>query len=116
MKFKVDENLPVEAATLLRKSGHDASTVYDEHLTGADDSKLREVCTIEGRVLVTFDLDFSDLRTHRGTPGCIILRLRRQDRGHVLNLPQRILPLVQPEKLLNSLWIVEEDRIRIRES
>ncbi|MCU0727296.1 MAG: DUF5615 family PIN-like protein [Planctomycetes bacterium] len=27
MRFKIDENLPVEAATLLRSNGHDAVTV-----------------------------------------------------------------------------------------
>jgi hypothetical protein len=35
MKFKVDENLPVEAAVLLREAGHDAATVHDQNLRGA---------------------------------------------------------------------------------
>ena len=34
MKFKIDENLPVEAAELLRDAGHDAHTVGEESLTG----------------------------------------------------------------------------------
>lgn len=45
MKFKVDENLPVEAATILREAGHDALTVHDQGLRGAFDPKLREVQT-----------------------------------------------------------------------
>jgi hypothetical protein len=30
MRFKLDENLPVDAGEILRKAGHDASTVHDE--------------------------------------------------------------------------------------
>ena len=71
MKFKIDENLPVEAATVLQEAGHDTLTVHDQGLRGAFDPKVREVCLAEGRILVTFDLDFSDLRTYRDTPGCI---------------------------------------------
>ena len=80
MKFKIDENLPVEAATLFQEAGHDALTVYDQGLGGAFDPRLREVCLAEGRIPVTFDLDFSDLRTYRGTSGGVLLRLHRQDR------------------------------------
>jgi len=116
MKFKIDENLPVEAAKLLREVGHDAVTVHDQGLRGAFDAKLREVCIAEGRIPITFDLDFSDLRMFRDTPGCILLRLRRQDRDHVLNVLQRIVPMFGRETLANSVWIVEEARVRIRES
>jgi len=32
MKFKVDENLPVEVAALLRDVGHDTATVLQQDL------------------------------------------------------------------------------------
>jgi hypothetical protein len=44
------------------------------------------------------------------------LRLHRQDRAHVLKVLQPIVPLLQEKKLDNALWIVEEARVRIRES
>jgi predicted nuclease of predicted toxin-antitoxin system len=116
MKFKIDENLPVEAAQLLQGVGHDAVTVYDQNLRGEIDRRLREICAAEGRTLITFDLDFSDLRTYRGTPGCILLRLHRQNREHVLRALQQAVPLLRTETLANRLWIVEEGRVRIRES
>lgn len=116
MKFKIDENLPIEAAELLQAAGHDALTVHDQKLKGELDAKLREVCAAEGRTLITFDLDFSDLRTYRGTPGCILLRLHHQDREHVLRTLQQVVALLQTETLVNRLWIVEEGRVRIRES
>lgn len=34
VQFKLDENLPDEAADLLRAAGHDALTVLDQHLGG----------------------------------------------------------------------------------
>ena len=63
MKFKIDENMPLEAAALLRDAGYDATTVSDQNLTGASDSSLITVCQKEERVLVTLDNDFADIRT-----------------------------------------------------
>ena len=34
MKFKVDENLPVEIADLLRSAKHDVTTVHSQRLMG----------------------------------------------------------------------------------
>jgi hypothetical protein len=64
MRFKLDENLPIELAVLIRRSGHNAATVLDQGLGGAGDSELASLCAKEGRILVTFDTDFSDIRTY----------------------------------------------------
>jgi predicted nuclease of predicted toxin-antitoxin system len=64
MKFKTDENLPNEAAVLLCAAGHDAVTVGEQRLSGSVDTTIGSVCQREGRVLVTFDLDFADIRTY----------------------------------------------------
>lgn len=82
MRFKLDENLPIEFAHLLRMHGHDAVTVLDQGLGGAPDPDLAQVCSRENRVLVTFDTDFSDIRmyppdTHSGI---VVLRLADQAR------------------------------------
>ena len=39
MKFKIDQNLPIEAADLLAAAGHDAMTVYERSLGGAPDEQ-----------------------------------------------------------------------------
>ena len=44
MKFKVDENLPVEVAQLLRETGHDVITVLEQGLGGAKDQAVAEIC------------------------------------------------------------------------
>jgi predicted nuclease of predicted toxin-antitoxin system len=71
MKIKLDENLPLRLAILLRDLGHEAHTLYDESPTGHLDREIWEATQKESRFLITQDLDFSDLRqfapgSHRG--------------------------------------------------
>ena len=47
MKFKTDENLPVEIAELLRQHQHDALTVLDEQPGGQPDPILAAACKAE---------------------------------------------------------------------
>ena len=116
MKFKIDENLPVEIADLLRSSGHDADTVHDEGLVGSPDANVIGACKSEGRCLITLDLDFSDMRAYTPSDlhGLIIFRLRRQDKTHVIEIARRMISLLEIEPLEQRLWIVDEERVRIR--
>lgn len=118
MLCKLDENLPVEAADLLKTGGHECHTVFDEQLGGADDTSLYERCRREERVLVTLDLDFADIRTYppAESAGIVVLRPEEPDRDRVLQLVRQILPAMARESVTQSLWIVEESRIRIRRS
>ena len=70
-----------QMADLLTSAGHDALTVYDERLVGERDEHILSVCQEEQRVLITLDLDFSDVRTYPPPKyhGLIVLRLHRQD-------------------------------------
>jgi Domain of unknown function (DUF5615) len=64
VKFKTDENLPGEAATVLQSAGFDAETVWSEALSGAPDEILADHARHEARVLVTLDLDFANIRNY----------------------------------------------------
>jgi predicted nuclease of predicted toxin-antitoxin system len=64
MKFKVDENLPIEIAELLRAIHHEARMVMEQGLSGEDDLHVVDVCRQEERILVTLDLDFADVRAY----------------------------------------------------
>lgn len=78
MKLKLDENLPVRLAALLKPLGHDVQTTPEQGLRGAGDSSIWNAAQSEARFLITQDLDFSDLR--RFTPGThhglLLVRLR----------------------------------------
>ena len=66
--------------------------------------------------MITLDLDFSDVRSYppQGSPGLVILRLHRQDKSYVLETIKRVIPLLEQEQIEHRLWIVEENRIRVR--
>jgi predicted nuclease of predicted toxin-antitoxin system len=115
MKFKTDENLPTEAADLLRAAGHDAVTVGEQRLGGSVDATVGSVCQREGRVLVTLDLDFADIQTYPPDryPGFVVLRLVRQDKARVLRVIARTIPLLMSEAVAGRLWIVEDHQVRI---
>ncbi len=115
MKFKIDENLPVEISGLLRSQEHDSTSVFEEQLHGSPDSILTGVCIRENRILITLDLDFADILSYppEKMPGIVVLRIIRQDKNHILETVQRIIDLLNKETLEHRLWIVEESRIRI---
>jgi predicted nuclease of predicted toxin-antitoxin system len=117
MLFKVDENLHEEVADLLRQQGHDAVTVYDQQMQGQVDDNVAAVCRLEGRVIVTQDLDFSNILTYppQDYAGIIVLRLHDQSRPSVVAVVSRLLPLFATESLVGSLWIVDEIGMRIRQ-
>lgn len=82
MKIKLDENLPVSLALILKHLHHDIHTVADEGLTGCADGEVWEATQRQGRFLITQDLDFSDIRQfipgkHHGV---LLVRLRDPDR------------------------------------
>jgi len=116
MKVKVDENLPQEVANLFRDAGHNAVTVGDEEFGGRPDAEIASLVRREERVLVTLDLDFSDIRAyppeHYG--GLVVLRLGHQDKLHVLEVIARLIPVFTREQPQGHLWIVEENQVRIR--
>jgi predicted nuclease of predicted toxin-antitoxin system len=118
MRFKIDENLPLEVAELFNAEAHDAVTVNDEALHGTVNAQLAQICRAEDRILVTLDIGFADIRNYppQLLPGIIVLRLGRLDRNHILDTVRRTLPLMAQEPLAQSLWIVEENQIRIRRS
>jgi predicted nuclease of predicted toxin-antitoxin system len=117
MRFKIDEDLPVEAAELLRAAGHDAITVVQQLLGGRPEPDIALICQREERALVTLDIDFADIRAYPPAqfPGLVVLRLRFQSKPHVLGTLGRLTPLFLTEQLDRRLWIADEDNVRIRE-
>jgi predicted nuclease of predicted toxin-antitoxin system len=116
VKFKVDENLPEELAQLLREAGWESASIVEQHLGGALDPQVTEVCSSEERILITFDRGFANIErySHTGLPGIIVFRLKRQDKPHVLRVSGRLVQELRRRELRGELWIVHDSRIRIR--
>ena len=115
MRFKVDENLHVEIAALLRDRGHDAQTVFDQGHRGRSDRDIANLTQSEGRILISLDLDFSNILMFppERYPGLIVLRLRKKSRSVVRQIVNRVIDHLDKEPLTGRLWIVDEHRIRI---
>jgi predicted nuclease of predicted toxin-antitoxin system len=98
MKIKLDENLPLRLATLLKNLGHDVHTLHDELLLGHADKEIWETAQKESRFLITQDLDFSDLRQFApgSHHGILLVRLRSPNRR---DLVERIGEMFQKENV-----------------
>ncbi len=116
LKFKVDENLPREVAEALAAAGYDALTVEQQGLSGRSDDDIENVCRAEGRVIVTCDLGFADIRRHppEHRPGAVVLRLRHQETPRVVRVLAGVIQLLDKEPLAGRLWVVDESGIRVR--
>ncbi len=116
MKFKIDENLPNEIIEVLNAAGHNAMSVQDQNLSGAEDAAIASHVAQEERCLITLDLGFADIRAYPPAlySGFVVLRSKKQDKQTVLSLLDGVVPLLASENLAGMLWIVEEGRVRIR--
>ena len=115
MKIKLDENLPLRLATLLKDIGHDAHTLHEERLIGHADKEVWDAAQKESRFLITQDLDFSDSRKFApgSHHGILLIRLHSPNRR---NLVGRIVELFQEENV--SEWarcfiVATERKIRV---
>ena len=70
----------------------------------------------EGRVLVTLDTDFADIRAYPPGPhqGVMVLRPGRDAIPLALEALRRAVSLLTTEQISGGLWIVEASRVRIR--
>ncbi len=117
VRFKLDENLPRDAEVVLRNAGHDVHTVLDEQLGGNPDRRVFDASQAEDRILVTLDLDFADVRVFRPAShrGIWVLRPHTQSIDNTLGLLAAALLVLESEPAEGRLWIIEPERVRIRE-
>jgi predicted nuclease of predicted toxin-antitoxin system len=116
MKVKLDENLPIDLVEVLARLGHDVDTVPEEGLAGKPDESVWAASQDAHRLLVTQDLDFSDVRKYApGTHcGLVLVRLAVPSR---LNLIHRIRGVFATERVdswAGGFVIVTDVKIRIR--
>ncbi|MDP9148071.1 MAG: DUF5615 family PIN-like protein [Acidobacteriota bacterium] len=117
MKFKIDENLPADFASRLISAGHNAETVHAEMLTGAEDELPFDRCQAEERILITLDLDFSNVQSYPPSlhVGVVIFRAGSQDKRTLHQLLNRFIQPLNTKSPRRQLGIVGSDRVRFRE-
>ena len=81
MKFKLDENLPVELVSDFVQIGHEAHTVFEEELTGAANRVILQAAHNEGHILLTLDKGIASIRDYPPEllSGIVLFRRRLRD-------------------------------------
>lgn len=117
MRFKLDENLSPTLAEQFLAAGHEAHSVLEQSLGGANDPRVIEACRAEDRALITLDLDFANIQRYPPAQyaGIMVLRLGTQAHGAIVRAVAEAIRLLEREVLRGRLWIVESGRIRIHD-
>jgi len=113
VRFKLDENLPVELAAELRAIGHDTDTVAGEGLCGEADPAVVEAAPIADRILLTLDKGIADVRSQRRA-GVVLFRPDSAGRRAVLSFVLERIPTITSMDLAGRLTVVGPARIRLR--
>jgi predicted nuclease of predicted toxin-antitoxin system len=116
VKFKLDENLPVELVTDLRGLGHDVDTVIDEGLRGAADPAVVDAAFAADRILFTLDKGIANLQRYpiHQHAGVVLFRPDTSGRGAVIAFVRERLNKVLEMDLTGRLTVVGPSRIRLR--
>jgi predicted nuclease of predicted toxin-antitoxin system len=116
MRIKLDENLPESLLEILRGLGHDPDSVLSEGLRGEPDDVVFPAALADGRVLITQDLDFSDIRQFApGThPGLILVRLREPSRTTLRERIEWIFRTEPVETWAGCFVVVSDHKVRVR--
>ena len=115
MKIKLDENLGQLSASYLEKLDFDASTVFEQGLSGKSDETVLHVASGERRILITMDTDFCNIL--RFPPenycGIIVIKLGTSFSYSLLNKTLSLIALnLKTHAPRNFLWIAEPTRIK----
>lgn len=116
MKLKLDENLSRHLKTRLNDLGHDVSTTADENLLSQPDTVVAAAAYAEGRILLTLDIEFADLRKYQpGThPGIVLFRPSNFGPLTVNRYVENFVRDTDLETLQGCVVVVDSTKVRIR--
>lgn len=116
MRLLLDMGVSPRTAEHLRQSGHDAVHLREEGLERLEDPAIAAKAAAEGRILVTFDLDFNRILSLQrlAHPSVILFRLERFTTDQINGQLTQLLEEYGNALEAGAIIVVEPDRIRIR--
>ena len=115
LKFLADMGISPLTVQGLRDQGHDALHLHEEGLERLPDEEILEKAHREGRILLTHDLDFSQLLAQTGaeSPSVILFRLADMRPESVSRHLQLVLAQAEEELHQGAIVSVREGQIRV---
>ena len=116
MRFLVDVNLSIEVARWLQGQGYDAVHLDEAGLARLADEDIVAKAAVEGRIVVTRDLDFGAIVTGAGARPVSVVIFRLTSGRPVRVIPRLRQALSEHASALASgaVVVVEEARFRVR--
>jgi predicted nuclease of predicted toxin-antitoxin system len=116
MRFLVDMCMDVRVAEWLRSAGHDAVHLREQGLQRLPNGEIFSKAIAEGRTVVTFDLDFSEIAalSRSDKTSVIVFRLQNTRHEHVIGRLSAVLAESSAALERGAVISVEEDRHRVR--
>jgi predicted nuclease of predicted toxin-antitoxin system len=115
VKVKLDENIPSSAQEILARAHHDVDSVLDEGLRGASDRDVLRAAATAGRLLITLDRGFGDIRQYPpgAHAGIVVLRPAGQSAATVRSALRELISH-DLEALAGCVVVAQRDLLRIR--
>ena len=116
MKILADMHISPITVLFLRKLGYDVIRVNEILSPSASDKLIVETAINNNTVILTQDLDFSQIIALSGKsqPSLISLRLLSSRIEYVNSILEKILPRLEDDVKKGSIISVEDNRVRIR--
>ena len=93
MRFLVDMGVSMQVVSWLRDEGHEVTHLREEGLQRLPNGRIFQKATNEGRVVLTFDLDFGEIAalTDNARTGIVLFRLRNTRAPNVIERLRTVL-------------------------
>jgi len=116
LRFLADAGVAQRVVDWLRADGHDVVHLRDRGLQRLPDREVFELASAEGRILITFDLDFGEIVASSGgrVVSVILFRLRDTRSSHVTERLRSVLERSARQLEQGAVVVVEESRHRVR--
>lgn len=116
MRFLADMCVDVRVVVWLREQGHDAIHLRDEGLHRMPNGEIFEKGRRENRIILTFDLDFTEIAALTGgeKTNLILFRLKNTRTPNVIKHMSKVLQDSADHLEKGAVVVVEEFRHRVR--
>jgi len=116
LRLLADVHISPLTVVALKSQGYDIVRITDLLPATAADVEILELARVEGKVVLTQDLDFSMLvaLSNHGLPSLITLRLSSAKPDVVAQKLLDVLPAVETELTEGAAVTISDDSVRIR--